>query len=152
MNKLNDVVFRDYNVNDMSFIKSSWSKNQFHQSTYKKMSSDDFFRSFSLIINSILSRPTVMIIVACNCDYPDQIFGYSIIEFGIDSHTLHFVYVKGIYRGFGLSRKMIDFSLDGRRLNYYTCQSDSESWNFTSKKLGAKYNPFLLTQEFLNDN
>ena len=58
-------------------------------------------------IEVITARPDVAILVACEIDKPNHIFGWIVFEMGETAGLLHYVYVKESFRKFGLCHEML---------------------------------------------
>jgi GNAT superfamily N-acetyltransferase len=84
-------------------------------------------------IDRLIRRSTVY--VAYYADVPDEILGYSILD--KDGDTVHFVYVKSVYRKMGIGSGLVP----DRRKWYTHATRISEPF---VRSLHLTYNPFRL--------
>lgn len=101
---------RDPLETDIDFLFNSWLKSYRHSNECNAMNNEVFFKRFGKIITKILGDSTI--IVACNPDDQDQIYGYLAYKTLDDVFVLHYIYVKYPYRKLGIAKKMLDTVTD----------------------------------------
>lgn len=137
MNKI-ELSIRFAYDKDLPFIFATWLHSYKHSSYFaKKISGPVFFRAHHEVIEDILARDTATAIVANPKDDPDLILGFFVYEPGI----AHYVYVKGSFRDFGISRALAEHS----KLNLEECSFTH--WCFDTDWILEKhpkliYNPY----------
>jgi hypothetical protein len=119
------------NHGEQNFIINAWLKVYANSKTYGKVRSHIFFKEMPLIIENIIKSSNIL--MARSVDDNSQLFGCCIY----DDQTLHFAYVKGIYRGLGLFTEMAK-SID-KELKYYTLEN---TYTKIFRKSGMELNPF----------
>ncbi len=101
------VILRPYKASeDQGFLYSTWIQGMYFGNDWKGPSAQSegtFRRRFSEVIKSIITKPTVTIMVAALKQDPDVILGYSVTEPDI----LHWVYVKPTWRKFGIAKALV---------------------------------------------
>lgn len=90
---------------DLPFILQSWMRHV--RKTFGWLPSEAFFRLYERALIGHLGRGKV--VIACNPQYHDQVFGYAATgSWRADEGLLHFVLVKPMYRKFGLARALLE--------------------------------------------
>jgi len=141
---MNDQIkIRDYNFDDYAFVKSSWIKNQSHSKPYSLMLKEEFFNNFGSILDNKIKD--CMIYVICNPECEQQTYGYIAYDQREELQVIHFIYIKGIYRGLNISDMLIK-SAFSTSPTHYTHQSDNPAFRHIVKKFKLKYNPFLFLE------
>lgn len=103
----NLVKHRPLKLPDMNFIYSTWLKSYRQSEWAKDITNDVFFSQHKEIIDKILARPTTKIIVICNPDDEDQIYGYLVHEHTVSGSIIHFAYIKYNFRKFGIMSALL---------------------------------------------
>lgn len=162
---LNDptgVYVRFANPSDINFITSSWLKS-FRDGYFNgTVSNRVYYNQHHKILESLVPRASVL--VACNAEQPDQIFGWICFEV-LDRHlVLHYLYVKDAFRQIGMAQKLFDFVMDSQELDLIknrvlTTHQTEKSKNFIHGSRSGKpsyeerhkerpiewlYNPYML--------
>ena len=130
---------RHYDVlGDESFIYSTWLKS-YH---VPRCPQPIYNIGQRHLINAILADKNTSVKVACDSDNPELIFGYIVSGSG---NSLHYLYVKGMYRGQGIGRSLLDSLQVGPIL--YTHRPPAE-WIMGRLQTEPRfiYNPYLLQQ------
>lgn len=100
---------------------------------YGEIPAKIFFRNYQLVIERILAKPTTQVTVACLPDAADVVLGYSVYE----NDVLHWVFVKGSWRGLGVARAVIPIFPS-------TCTHLTRAGRHLKNKYAIVFNPFLL--------
>lgn len=138
------ALIRAVREDDINFIYSSWLKSH-RRSTYAQaMSADVYYDNHKKLLTHLLDRGQIL--VACNQDDEEQIFGWIVFEPLKETMILHYVYVKDPYRRLGLANRLFtqarDFIHDVGLPVLATHETHKfphlqESWNLI-------YNPYVL--------
>lgn len=103
------VAFRPAVPEDLNFIRNSWLKSYRKAHVASRMTDTLYFAlwKYAVVSPAIVRavKGEVILLVACNADIPDQIFGWAATEPRED--LLHYVYVKHPFRRLGLCRQML---------------------------------------------
>jgi hypothetical protein len=125
-------MIRSIRSEDIPFITSTWLKSYYDQLTHwmGKIPSKHFYMKHNnLKILDKLKEDNVM--VACNEQDQDQIFGYCVFEEMEDATVLHYMYIKPPYRKNGIRSVFMMKNFD--EMSHYTP---------SGKVLGLVYNPY----------
>lgn len=102
------IRIRDGNGDDTSFILSSWLKSYRYSDACKDIPKHNYFLGHHEFAERALSRGQVYCAVDKN--NLDQIYGWICLEWTSNKPTLHYCYVKHIYRGLGIAKMLIEES------------------------------------------
>jgi hypothetical protein len=107
-------ILREANENDVSFIFSSWLKS--YRNTQKYVNSDVYFKGQHDLIELILRTSNVVVI--CTEDDEESIIGYVVYR----GNTLHYIYVKSVFRNLGMARQLLSVFDSGkpRQFSHFT--------------------------------
>lgn len=126
---MSEVSARRANLADLRFIHSSWHSTAWH--VYQKdMDWERYSPHMDEYIDRVMARATTRVVFTP--ETPDEILGYSVSDVAI----LHFVYVKGIYRGMGIGTGLVR-----GKFTEYTQRVTGRAKAFMSKQQ-IKFNPF----------
>lgn len=93
---------REGKVADVPLILSTWLRGlRYGNKYYGAMDAKSYFTNYKRVIEHIISKSVVL--VACDDDDEDTIFGYAVVEPGL----LHWVYVKELHRRRGIANQLI---------------------------------------------
>lgn len=118
---------------DKAFIHSSWFQSYWKTHAVDKIPREVYNRHQDKIIDSLITRSLTS--VAFIPEVPDEILGWSVVE----ADTLHWVYVKGLYRKNGISKMVLPGGL-----KYYSHGANAPARKFL-EKLGMQFNPYKVT-------
>lgn len=136
-----DIILRASEGDDESFIYSSWLKAHFDiGANVKAIDRKTFETHHRTIIQELLRRGNVLI--ACDPEVPTLIYGW--IAYELIGHQLcvHYCYVRGSQRRFGIGRRLY---LAARALGHdedlpVLISHYSPNWNHIDKS--AVHNPY----------
>jgi GNAT superfamily N-acetyltransferase len=96
---------READLGDLAFVLDTIARSLRNSPAYKECSNDVFYSGFRQYIEpAVMSSP---ILVACNPECEDQIYGYISYQQESNSPMLNYVYVKQVYRGMGIGTKLM---------------------------------------------
>lgn len=99
------IRFRAATESDIGFIFNSWLKSYRNSGFARFISNTIYFTEHHKLIEKLILNNKV--IVACNTEDPNQLFGY-ICGGHIDGiFACHYVYVKHTYRNMGLGKELL---------------------------------------------
>ena len=135
-------TFRRGKQEDAGLILNSWLKsyrNGWMQSDrsnppIKNVRGDIFFKEHHSAILDILK--SAKIICAVSKDDENQIYGWICLE----GDTVHYIYVKQIYRNYGIASDLLEHALGDTEEFFYTHYPFIE----TSLTVGGVYNPYKI--------
>lgn len=145
------VKLRAHIDDDKDFIFDTWANNQRSVGFNTRIKKGEFTRFLKHFL--ICRLPEMNILVACNSEYEDQIYGYIVYSDyeKLKINCVHFLYVKSMYRNNHIARELLKNSVLIPK--YYSCMPSNRE---ARKIIGnAIYNPFLFyateteTNEFL---
>lgn len=126
---------------DIGFIFNSWLKSYRNSLFAKTISNTIYFSEHHKIIEKLAK--TSEIIIACNPDDPNQIYGYACAEKIDGIFTLHYIYVKQPFRRLGLANFMLTaFDVDMSEPSIHTHQTKVSE--LLAAKFNTVYHPYLL--------
>jgi hypothetical protein len=136
----NQVRLRPATESDVPFIFNSWLRCYRHSLNTRGCENPVFFAQHHKVLEGICKQAEV--IIACNVEDISQIYGYIAHEKTEDVSVIHFIYVKEIYRKFGLSNILLEaIGVTKDTPFFYTHRTFvSES---LEKKFKMIYNPYL---------
>lgn len=115
---------------DITFVRASWHTN-FWKFARKRLEKKVYDPEQERRINRLVFKSRVL--VAFFPEVPDEILGWSCIS----GDTLHYVYVKSVYRRRGIATGLVP------GVKTYTHATDRVGEAF-AKSIGAQFNPYLL--------
>ena len=138
------IKIRPAKAEDLNFILNSWLK-RYRDAIRARFVTDGVYYAYQHeAITKILQQPGLKAVVACNPDDEDQIYGYLIAEdhhIVPDLRLLHWLYVKGPLRRFGIAKALLESVNDNSRKNvHYTHKT--KLVEFLDKDNQWIYNPY----------
>jgi GNAT superfamily N-acetyltransferase len=99
-------VVRPYkSISDESFLYATWIKS-YH---VPRCPAPFYLRGQREVINNILKDPNTNVLVAADQETQELIYGYIVTN----ANNVHYVYVKGPYRGNGIATSLLSSLEDG---------------------------------------
>lgn len=99
------IAFRPPTEDEMAFIYSGWLRSHRYSRFAVDIPGPIYFDNHKKVVELLLS--TGRIVVACNPDHPDQLFGFVCYQ---PTHggaaVMHYLYVKQPFRRFGIATAM----------------------------------------------
>lgn len=137
------VAYRLARESDQAFLMDSWLRSCKHSRFIGPIPMDEYAACMSRWVTAILKRPGVEVLIACNPEDDDQIFGFICHEQGFRLPLVHFTYVKQPFRKFGIARGLFGAAkIDLNRAFQFTFQSrDMDLAQRRGKFPAAKWTP-----------
>jgi hypothetical protein len=142
---MSDIIFRAATQSDLPLVYSAWLKS-YAGCRPPCVSLDGYYTGHHDVIERLLDRAPVT--VACTDDSRDTIVGFCCHE----PHTVHYIYIKNIYRAKYWPREQVALRLMSECIDIASAIMISHKTRamdkFLSKnKLTAVYNPYLAWTE-----
>ncbi len=136
----NQVVLREMEKDDESFIYSSWLRSYRGSPITTHMINDVYYDNHKKIIEKLLLEAKV--IIACNPEDPSQIYGFICYEDGVPNcSVVHYLYVKYPFRKMGLGTHLFDSICSDATLTIVTHYNSNIKNKLDNNLI---YNPYLL--------
>lgn len=134
------VRLRPATEGDVPFIFNSWLRCYRHSQNTRGCENPVYFAQHHKLLEGLCKQSEV--IIACNVEDVTQIYGYIAHEKVEDVDVVHFLYIKEIYRKFGVANMLLDaVKITKSTPVFYTHRTFiSES---LEKKFTMIYNPYL---------
>lgn len=132
-------AFRSGTKADVPFVLDSW-LDGWRKLEFPEVHPDRVFPAARRIVQALLQRPDTRLVVAHVDDTPDAILGYAVFT---APSTLHWVYVKGLYRGAGIGRALVHEALSVDR-KVTTVTTKPRDWKVRAEKLKLELHPLVL--------
>lgn len=145
MSKKLPIRLRLANDEDVPFIFNSWLKSYRTSNFSRSITNTVYFAEHHKLLERILK--TNKVVIACRDDDPSQICGWACAGITDNIFTLHYIYVKHPFRGFGVGKALLNaFEHDPSTASIFThCTK-------TAERLAAKYNmiyhPYILINDY----
>jgi hypothetical protein len=124
---------------DVAFIKSTWLKHfRLNNEGAKTVPGPVYYPEQAGLTERLMAKSSTL--VACHVEAPDEILGWACLEHIAGKPVLHFLYEKGLFRGFGVAEYLLD-ALGARGGGFYT--HSTPVIDAHAKRLGMLFNPYL---------
>lgn len=128
---------------DIPFILNSWLKRYRDAISVRLVTDRVYYEKQHQVIRAILGKVGLGIFVACSQEDEDQIYGYVVGETLSDKWLIiHWVYVKGPFRRFGIAKDLMKRVLGGFEEIHYSHKT--HLIEFLDKEKKWKYNPYYV--------
>ena len=122
---------------DLHFVLDSWLRS--HRPDHPNLKQQQFFTLFRPLVTKVLAKPETRVLVACDPEDERHIVGwlaYTPPIDPIDRTTVHYAYVRSVYRGYGCGRALAEAVDMARGFVAYTCPSKTAL--ALAEKVGAE--------------
>lgn len=102
---MNNIQFRYANDEDMPFVFDTWLKS-YKKAAHQYLDWNNYVTPQLKVINALIARGA-QILVACNPDSPEHIFGYIVFEHINSLPIIHWIYTKFPFRRQGVAKSLI---------------------------------------------
>ena len=135
-------TYRPFLEADTNFILNSWLKSYRSSGVTEHIPSTIYFTEHKKTVLRLMEDAKIL--VCCNPEDEEQIFGWTCYE---EPLIIHFIYVKYPYRKFGMAKSLYN-TIGSPTITSHLPRSYSE----LKKKYNLIYNPYDRdTQQFLLD-
>lgn len=138
------VYLRASVLSDESLIYSSWLNGARNSGVNKRIPTSNFFEAQKRKVGRLLSRASV--VVACNTEDFDHVYGYVVFEQLPQATALHYLYTKLPYRHLGVARRLLASAMRRVPASAVAVTHLSASHSFQNKlkqTYGVIYDPSL---------
>lgn len=102
------ITERHFQPTDTGFIYSTWLKGLYYGNDwFREIDQERFFDTYHRVIEALLFKPEVTIKIACLKEDLDTIVGYTITEKSKEGTTLHWAFVKPVWRKLGIAKGLL---------------------------------------------
>lgn len=105
-----DFAIRPATEKDWAFILQSWTRTYARSMDPGPLAPRALADAVHASVSRLLTRPGVEVAVATNPANAFFIFGYVVFERRADGPVLHWVYVKDLYRGYGIGSDLVTYA------------------------------------------
>lgn len=143
-----NLTVRKIKSADVAYVTNSWLHSYRYSVRNKGIPKKEYYYYQHKKLEVILARSTTLMLV--NTDDPDQILGYLCYERASnDVIVLHYVALKGVFRGNGLLWGLLNLMEDTEEPKYVLYTHDSKTWHDITKAhedrfKRYRYNPYWL--------
>lgn len=128
---------RDGKESDKAFILATFLRGLYYgDSWFSLIPKDIFMDNYKHVAEALINRPDINIKIACLKEDQDVILGYSVISNNFD--TIHWVYVKSVWRRKGIARSLLPSRIE------YASHLSSLGKTLMKKFENCIFNPFKL--------
>jgi len=134
------IALRPAHKEDVNFIFNAWLKSFRNSDFATPMANEIYFSNHHKTIEKILKYYSV--IIACNKDDPNQIYGFLCAGYTDSVFTIHYAYVKHPFRKMGIAKELLkSFNYDPNYAAIYT--HDSKIAKYLVKNHNIIYHPYI---------
>lgn len=107
MNELNSLyIIRDIKSEDYNFILSTFLRGLYYgDSWFSEIDKESFMKNYKPVAEYLIDSTKTVTKVACLKEDENVILGYSVLS--LDYQSIHWVYVKNIWRNKGIARQLL---------------------------------------------
>ena len=146
MNTQPPILHRAATSQDVPLIYSDWLRSYRRSPLTKHVPSAVYYSQHRALIDNLASRSRV--VVLCNPDDTNQVYGWMCFELTPDVLILHYLYVKEDFRGFGLAKALVQQYLPKAvEDSIIICSHTGPCFQALKDKYHLIYNPYLLARK-----
>lgn len=119
------VVHRTITPRDLPFITNSWLESN-RKRAFKYLDKRVYFHWHHKLLEHLI--PTSNVIVACDREDPDRIYGYGVAQSDAPTLLVHFVYVREGWRGVGIGSSILRAWIERWDPTALVWTHSSEAW------------------------
>lgn len=98
------VVHRTVTTRDLPFITNSWLRSNCKRG-YKHLEPQVYYQWHHRVLEALI--PASNVIVACDVDDPDRLYGYGVAKYDGPTLIVHYLYVRDGWRRQGIGRSIL---------------------------------------------
>lgn len=138
-----DIEVRAYNsIGDEAYVLGTWLNSYANNADVRSIPKPIYYIQQRLRIMRILNHIETYILVCCDKETPEVIYGYAVCQ---APNIIHYIYTKGSYKNTSVARSLLEH-FDKNEPVYYT-HGPGEGWQaayLRDKLHNFIYNPYLL--------
>lgn len=138
------MVFRKAELKDKNFIFGSWLKSFRRSSDVHGVPNNIYFMNQHKTIEILLARANCLLI--CDPNDPEIIYGYLVSEVVEKVPVIHWLYVKHLYRGLGLAKRLMAQAGIDKNMPFCYTHNSSPAVQVAHKNPNIIFNPYLLRE------
>jgi hypothetical protein len=144
---LKKIETLDRASSDYAFISNAWLRSYRHSAFAGKIPSDVYFYKHEPLIARVIEASEI--IIACNPDDQDQLFGFLCYENKKSWYYAHYIYVKKVFRGMDIATDMLKMSGLDSSLKHLATHRTTD-YEVLARKLNSPfiYNPYTLLEDY----
>jgi GNAT superfamily N-acetyltransferase len=131
---------------DRNFIVRGWVKEMRHSPWTRHVPNGVYYAAQHELVHRLLS--TSRVLVACDPQHLEHVYGCVVASDLGPPRVVHWIYVKGAYRGLGLGRALLvsAFEDEGRLPAQLVCSQASKLFSDAAllERYHVVYSPYLL--------
>lgn len=113
-----ELVLRELLPDEQGFLYSTWLKSYKSSKDVGPLPNNLYWPVLSQTIKQILETPGTKVVVACNSEDPNQLFGYICSSWGAPEAVVHYLYVKPTFRKNGIGKALLEHVVKGTTYRY----------------------------------
>ncbi len=134
---------RSAKAEDLPFILNSWLKRYRDAISVRLVTDRVYYEKQNFVIKKILAAEGLRVLVACDPQDENLIYGYTVGEFLSDDWCLvHWTYCKGPFRKFGIGKSLVDQLIGTANKVQYTHKTHLVDFLFKGREVS--FNPFYV--------
>ena len=135
------INLRTATAEDVPFIFNSWLKSYRNSHFCKLVVNEIYYNEHHKVIERLIKKSKV--IVACNRDDENQLYGYIVADEVEGFFALHYIYVKHSFRNMGIGEALLNsFEHDPSVASIYS--HHTRLCDKLAPKYSMVYHPYLL--------
>ena len=145
--KLKKLETLDRASSDYAFISNAWLRSYRHSAFAGKIPSEVYFYVHEPLIAKIIEASEI--IIACNPDDEEQLFGFFCYEHRDSWLRSHYIYVKKVFRGMGFATDMLKMAGVDPTIKHLATHRTTD-YEVLARKLQSPfvYNPYTLLKDY----
>ena len=144
INKEDLYTLRPYTPNDRNFIFATWLRGLYYgDSWFKEIPKNIFMANYHDALDKFMTKPGVVITIACLKDEPEVILGYSVSRQlqvqGTEIGVVDWIFVKSAWRNIGIGTLLLP-----KQFNAFTHMTGCAKSIVKDKYNKVVFNPFIF--------
>lgn len=127
---------------DRNFVVNSYLKSYRNSPDAQHVVGDFYFTGQTRILEKLLQ--TAEVVVACNPDKEDDIYGYAIVEGSKSRPVVHYVYIKQAFRRQKLAQRILHACFNQFNVQATIITHKPKYYRELSRKFKLIYDPYVI--------
>lgn len=138
------IYFRAHTPEDTNFIYATWLNSYYFGSRFaERITKTIYYDYHQQVLEKILTHPDTKILIACNPQNPNTIFGY-LVHQTFKTPIIQYIYVKGPFQKLGIAAEMIREAEIDLKKAIFTHWTFDTNW-IMDKYPELTYIPYLIS-------